>query len=149
MLILKALLLNASNQRDLAADTIAHALKHAEPEGFFRIFIDKGDDLAPLVRTASQRNGSTEHTRRLIAAFEKRESATASTPSRASLIEQLSVRELEVLRLLADGASNREIADQLVVSLGTVKKHLNNIFLKLDAHNRTQAVAAARNYNLI
>jgi LuxR family maltose regulon positive regulatory protein len=54
-----------------------------------------------------------------------------------------------VLRLIVDGASNREIAQQLVVSVGTVKKHLNNIFLKLDAHSRTQVVATARNHNLL
>ena len=60
-----------------------------------------------------------------------------------------SERELEVLRLIAEGASNREIAEALVVSIGTVKKHVNNIFLKLDAHSRTQAVATAQKYNIL
>ena len=73
-----------------------------------------------------------------------------TAPSTRKLgIESLSERELEVLRLLADGASNREIAQTLVVSLGTVEKHLNNIFLKLDAHSRTEAVAAAPRENLL
>lgn len=53
------------------------------------------------------------------------------------------------MRLIADGASNRDIAEVLVVSVGTVKKHLKNIFLKLDVRNRTQAVAAARNHDIL
>jgi LuxR family maltose regulon positive regulatory protein len=65
------------------------------------------------------------------------------------LIEQLSERELEVLQLIAAGKSNREIARDLIVTLGTVKKHINNIFGKLDVHSRTQAVARARELHLI
>jgi LuxR family transcriptional regulator, maltose regulon positive regulatory protein len=64
-------------------------------------------------------------------------------------VEPLSERELEVLHLIADGASNREIAEQLVVSLGTVKKHLSNIFDKLDVQSRTQAVVTARRHNIL
>ena len=64
-------------------------------------------------------------------------------------LEPLSERELEVLRLIAEGASNREIAQQLVVTIGTVKKHVNNIFLKLDARSRTQAIATARKENIL
>jgi LuxR family maltose regulon positive regulatory protein len=64
-------------------------------------------------------------------------------------VEPLSKREYEVLRLIADGSSNREIAEILIVSLGTVKKHLNNIFGKLGVTTRTQAVAQARNLDLL
>ncbi len=66
-----------------------------------------------------------------------------------NLIEPLSDRELEVLRLIADGLSNHEIADKLIIGLGTVKTHINNIFGKLDVKNRTQAVARARELNLL
>jgi LuxR family maltose regulon positive regulatory protein len=67
----------------------------------------------------------------------------------AGLVEPLTDRELEVLRLLAAGSRNREIADQLVVTLDTVKKHLSHIFDKLGATNRTQALAHARQLGLI
>jgi LuxR family maltose regulon positive regulatory protein len=66
-----------------------------------------------------------------------------------NLVEPLSVREIEVLRLVADGFSNHEIADKLIIGLGTVKTHINNIFGKLDVKNRTQAVARARELNLL
>src|SRR5689334_12420105 len=89
---------------------------------------------------------------KLLSAFELPIKAVNFSPDQqwiGSEIESLSERELEALRLLADGASNREIAQQLTVSLGTVKKHLNNIYVKLDAASRTQAVAAAQKYNIL
>ena len=73
----------------------------------------------------------------------------ASATSQESLIEVLSERELEVLRLVALGKSNQQIADELALATGTVKKHLNNIFGKLNAQNRTECVARARELNLL
>jgi LuxR family maltose regulon positive regulatory protein len=72
-----------------------------------------------------------------------------SHPVTPSLVEPLTARELEVLGLLAEGASNDEIARRLIVSLGTVKKHLSNIFGKLEVESRTQAVARARALELL
>jgi LuxR family maltose regulon positive regulatory protein len=71
----------------------------------------------------------------------------ASTPQ--SLVEPLSERELEVLRLIAAGLSNQEIADRLVIAQGTVKRHINNIYGKLQVGSRTQAVAAARDLHIL
>ena len=76
-------------------------------------------------------------------------SKSATTPSVQPLDEPLSERELEVLALLADGLSNREIAEQLYLSVGTVKVHTRNIYGKLSVNNRTEAAASARKLNLI
>jgi LuxR family maltose regulon positive regulatory protein len=108
--------------------------------------------MAALLREARVRGIAVQYVTKLLAAFDQDTSvarATTSERRNAGDIEALSERELEVLRLIADGASNREIAEALVVSIGTVKKHLNNIFLKLSVHSRTQVIAAARKDNLL
>ena len=104
-----------------------------------------------LLRMAQARGMAEAYVTRLLDAFDHGVSANAAAPEPrpASEYEPLSERELEVLALIAEGASNREIAQALFVSVGTVKKHLNNVFLKLDAHNRTEAIAIARQHNLL
>jgi LuxR family maltose regulon positive regulatory protein len=110
--------------------------------------VDEGQTMAALLREARQRGIAAAYVTKLLAAFDHSTALPSGQPG-SSELEALSERELEVLRLIADGASNREIADQLVVSLGTVKKHLNNIFLKLDAHSRSQAVAIAQQHRIL
>ena len=100
----------------------------------------------PLI--VSVRGGVTPaYVARLLAALSK--PIAAAEHSSSFLIEPLSARELEVLRLAADGCSNQQIADTLVLAVGTVKRHLNNIFGKLNVQNRTQCVARARELNLL
>jgi LuxR family maltose regulon positive regulatory protein len=77
------------------------------------------------------------------------ESAPASSHGAAALIETPTERELEVLRLVAQGMSDRQIAEQLVVTTGTVKRHLNNLYGKLGVHSRTQALARAQELGLL
>jgi LuxR family transcriptional regulator, maltose regulon positive regulatory protein len=91
-----------------------------------------------------------DHVNRVVAAF-RAPAGRSATPAAAAngLMEPLTRRELEVLGLVAAGRPNREIADELVVSLETVKKHLSHIFDKLGAANRSQAVARARELRLI
>jgi LuxR family maltose regulon positive regulatory protein len=94
-----------------------------------------------MLRQIQVRGLAMDYVAKLLAAFDE---GAPTTPSRQWIgieVEPLSQRELEVLRLVADGASNSEIAQQLVVSVGTVKRHLNSIFAKLDAHSRTRNIA--------
>lgn len=150
--VLQALASSLQGNTDAALEPLAYALSLGEPEGYVRTFVDEGPPMAALLREAKARGTAVNYVTRLLAAFDHETPVKSTSPSEQQIngeFEPLSERELEVLRLIADGASNREIADQLVVSLGTVKKHLNNIFLKLDAHSRTQVIAAARKHNLL
>lgn len=149
MLILKTLALHGACRTNEALNTLGRALELAQPEGFARIFIDQGEAMAKLLRSGCAKYGWGTYAAALLAAVESASHREVSMSGNDQLFESLSVRELEVLSLLADGASNREIAQHLVVSIGTVKKHVNNIFLKLDAHSRTQAIAIARKQNLL
>jgi LuxR family maltose regulon positive regulatory protein len=120
---------------------LSEALAAAQPEGYVRVFIDQGTALIPLLRKAAQRGPAQGYAARLLSAM--------TAPTAQPLSERLSERELEVLRLVAVGKSNREIADELVLATGTVKKHLSNIFGKLNAQNRTECVARARELQLL
>jgi len=124
----------------------------AEPEGYVRLFVDEGQPMADLLAktTTGHRPQIAAYTLRLIAAFSQVKSAGKSEirHPKSAIPEPLSARELEVLRLVADGLSNREIADKLVVTVTTVKKHVSNIFGKLDVTSRTQAIARASDLKL-
>ena len=142
-LVLQALALQAQGKDDQALTTLERALSFAEPEGYVRTFIDEGAPMAALLRTAASRGIALDYVSKLLAAFG--EVAFPSVP----LIEALSERELEVLRLLAAGLSNREIGAELFLAVGTVKKYTSNIYGKLDVHKRTQAVARAKELGLV
>jgi LuxR family maltose regulon positive regulatory protein len=151
--ILQALAFGLQGNIDTALKPLAHALLLGEPEGYMRTFVDEGPPIAALLREARARGIAVSYVTTLLSAFDQEAPPTTAPATKPHIvkgdIEALSERELEVLRLIVDGASNREIAETLVVSIGTVKKHLNNIFLKLNAHSRTQVIAAARKHNLL
>ncbi|MBI1277591.1 MAG: hypothetical protein GC179_05645 [Anaerolineaceae bacterium] len=149
--ILQALATSMQGNIDHAIDQLMYALSLAEPEGYARTFLDEGPLMLALLRETKTRGIAVDYVTKLLAASDyaaAAESNTSQHPS-AGELESLSERELEVLQLIAEGASNREIANMLVISIGTVKKHLNNIFLKLDSHSRTEAVATARKHNIL
>jgi LuxR family maltose regulon positive regulatory protein len=159
-LVLQALALRACDQHDQALVTLEHALILAEPEGFVRTFLDEGEPMRlllaeyhPILRKKMSVAGDNisfqilAYTEKLLAAFSQPVPMPAQEP--ATAIEPLSERELEILRFLSVGLSNKEIADRLVIATSTVKSHINNLYAKLGTHKRTQAVAIARDAGLL
>jgi len=144
VLVLQSL---AAETRQAALEFLTHALQRAQPEGFIRTFADAGAALTPLLQEAAQRGVAPEYVGRILATF-RHKSATIA-PDMSTLAEPLSEREPGVLRLLAAGLSNREIARKLIISLGTAKTHVHNICGKLDARNRAHAVVRAQELHLI
>jgi LuxR family maltose regulon positive regulatory protein len=160
--LIEGLMLQAlvdQGQGDLPAALIAlqRALMLAQPDGYVRIFVDEGAPMAALLRAElgglrpeSLLRGYIE---RLLNAFDypraRDPQLSVLSPQFSTLVEPLSERELEVLRLIADGHSNQAIADRLVVAVSTIKKHVNNIYGKLGVQSRTQALLRARELTLL
>jgi LuxR family maltose regulon positive regulatory protein len=160
---LQALALDATGDRAGALDALAEAVARGAPEGYLRVFIDEGPEMAALFRELLARRrrarpatvaAPRDQLARLVEAFEQAGLSIRLPASRGGvmvtgLVEPLTARELEVLRLLAAGKSNQAIAGQLVVTLDTVKSHVSQILGKLGAANRTEAVARAQNLGLL
>jgi LuxR family maltose regulon positive regulatory protein len=161
VLALQALAAEAAGDRETALPDLGRALALAEPEGYVRTFVDEGEAMAGLLAAllAARRHGksraprpSPEYLEHLLAAFGSRTSAPPqpAPPAGAQrLAEPLTKRELEVLRLMAAGASNDATARTLVVGASTVKTRVNRVFRKLGAGSRTEAVARARAVHLV
>ncbi len=159
---LQALALAAAGEEDAAVDTLAQALIRACPQGYVRVFADEGAPMAALLaRLVAAQKAERGAARgvplgclaQVLRAFGGTEAApgarrggTAAVPG---LVEQLTAREREILVLLAAGMPNPRIAEELVVSLDTVKKHVSHLLGKLGAANRTEAVTRARQLGLI
>ncbi|NJN19299.1 MAG: LuxR family transcriptional regulator [Oscillochloris sp.] len=148
-LVLQALAHHQSGAIDAATTTIGAALALAAPGGFVRTFLDEGRPMADLlVRVRSNDERQEEYRQRLVAAFgDLPDRHPASSPN--PLLDPLSPRELEVLQLVSQGFSNREISERLFVALDTVKGHNRRIYEKLQVQRRTEAVARARALGLL
>ena len=157
---LRALALAASGEEEAAVTALAGTLLLACPQGYVRVFADEGPPMAALLGrlVAAQRADQLAagvplgYLARLQRAFDAGPSGPGSgrdTVAVPGIVDPLTSRELEVLKMLAAGRSNQAIAGELVVSLDTVKKHVGHVMGKLGAANRTEAVARARELSLI
>jgi LuxR family transcriptional regulator, maltose regulon positive regulatory protein len=151
ILLVQALAHEARDDIPRALVPLRRALALAEPEGYVRIFVDEGQVMRTLLRHAAASGITSSYTRRLLSALdEPGHPAPASVHTTASgLVEPLTGRELEILRLVATGMRNQEIADHLVISLATVKRHIANAYGKLGATHRTEAIVRANELNLL
>jgi LuxR family transcriptional regulator, maltose regulon positive regulatory protein len=162
-LLLKALALDAFDPSDAALTVLEEAMALAEPQGCVRAFVDLGGPMQRLLHKASQ-GARSRYTALLLEAMQTHLIAivpvaptTAPPPAVAepppdptrAMADPLSPRELQILTLICKGLSNQEIGQQIFLSLSTVKWHNQNIFDKLDVQRRTEAVARARELNLL
>jgi LuxR family maltose regulon positive regulatory protein len=159
-LMLQALVCQKQGDRTSARAKLERALRLAEPDGYVRLFIDEGTAMAELLEQfANDRTAAAAYAAKLLGAFpdfglqildfgliqpiQNQKSASQN------LVEPLSARELEILRLIAEGHSNQAIADTLIIAVSTVKRHINNIYGKLAVQSRTQALLRAREFDLL
>jgi LuxR family transcriptional regulator, maltose regulon positive regulatory protein len=150
ILILRALVLEVQGNRTAALSVLERALVLAEPEGYMRLFVDEGTPMLTLLRLTHGRSIVPGYVATLLAAFGEQPTSEPLPSSYSSvLVEPLTEREREVLRLLVQGASNREIAQRLVLSINTVKRHVYNICGKLEVQSRAQVIVKARALNLV
>ena len=146
ILILQALAYQTMGQIERALKALEGALSLAEAEGYMRRFIDEGQPMMDLLQAALNRKIIPGYSSRLLAACKADQVPQIKSQP---LVEPLTERELEVLHLIAAGLNNQAIADTLIITVGTVKRHTTNIYGKLGVNSRTQAAAKARELNLI
>jgi LuxR family maltose regulon positive regulatory protein len=174
VLLLQSLVYQKQSQSDRALAALARAITLAEPGGFIRPFLDLEPEMAGLLARLSQRGVAPEYIARMLVAFRVPDdgrqttdengpvigrpmsapasSVVASTLARgrsSELVEPLTPRELDVLALLAQGLTNKEIAQRLVISHGTVRQHAYNLYQKLQVHSRRQAAKMASDLGIL
>jgi LuxR family maltose regulon positive regulatory protein len=151
ILMLRALAYQVQGDRDVALTTLERVLMLAAPEGYLRLFVDEGKPMLALLRLAQARGMVTGYIATLLSAFGEhtRMNPAFHAARSTSLVEPFTEREREVLQLLLEGESNREIARHLVISVNTVKKHVYNICGKLGVQSRARAIVRARTLNLL
>jgi len=160
ILILEALAFAAQGDDRRALTSLERALTLSEPEGYIRLFVDEGEPMRQLMteyqseikkQTANGLDGQSSYLlayiNRLLAVFPQ--PAHSEKPGPVTMPEPLSERELDILRLIATGRTNQEIAEILVIAVSTVKSHINNLYGKLGTNRRTQAIAIARDLGLL
>lgn len=146
VLILRALIFQGKKETERALAAIEKALALAQPEGYVRVFLDEGEAMTRLLCQVQSRQVETGYAAELLSRIGKISGMTQ--PSMQLLIEPLTIREVEVLKFINAGCSNQEIAEKLVISIPTVKRHISNIYTKLEVKSRTQAIAIGKELKL-
>jgi LuxR family maltose regulon positive regulatory protein len=146
VLVLQALIFQGKKEIDQALSRLGKALSLAKTERYVRTFLDEGEEMAKLLHLAKARRIEVEYATELLSAM--REAVESTQAPVQLLVESLSPREVEVLKLIEAGCSNQEIAGRLVISIATVKRHISNLYAKLGVQNRTQAVSIGRELGL-
>ncbi|MGD8405377.1 MAG: LuxR C-terminal-related transcriptional regulator [Anaerolineales bacterium] len=144
-LVLQSLLHWKRGDKPRVMTALEHALRLAKPEGYVRLFADLGISMGRLLQEARSRQVMIDYVDKLLGAFGE----GIPAPKKSVLPEPLTEREIDVLGLMAAGLTNPEIAEKLVVSAGTVKKHASHIYKKLGVHSRTEAASKARELDLL
>ena len=158
ILALQALALQAQGASAEALSSLERALALAEPEGYVRIFVDEGAPMATLLAQSAARRRQSDrlvgYIEQLLSAFPEGQRQVEQDGGRThdrskGMVEPLSERELEVLRLLAAGLESPEIARELIIGVSTARSHIKNIYGKLGVHGRVQAIERARTLGLV
>jgi LuxR family maltose regulon positive regulatory protein len=153
VLALQALLKDVQGDREAALELLAKAVFLAEPGGFVRLFVDLGPPMARLLSELRQRDVAPDYVSQSLMAFETTDDGPKVTEpairQSSPLVDPLTPREMEVLGLLGRHLTNTEIAKRLVVSPSTVKTHTLSIYRKLEVRGRRQAVARAKELNIL
>jgi LuxR family maltose regulon positive regulatory protein len=144
ILALRALATQAQGDESRATELLGRALVLAEPEGYLRLFLDEAEPMRRLLRHAITGSVAQEYAGRVLAAF-----PAPAAPGTGDLLESLNDREMAIVRFMSAGLSNRDIADELYLSVNTVKWHARNIYGKLGVSNRSMAVARARELRIL
>jgi LuxR family maltose regulon positive regulatory protein len=140
--LMQALLHRTQDDLDLAMPALSQALELAMPENYIRPFLDEGRQLLPLLRRIPKTHIVKSFAQKILA-------DQLALPEAVSLLEPMSKQELAILRLMSQGRSNPEIAQQLILAVSTVRWYVKQIFRKLEVHNRTQAASQAQKLNLL
>jgi LuxR family maltose regulon positive regulatory protein len=146
ILILQALAYHGKNVKEQALAVLDRAIMLAQPEGYVRVFLDEGEPMVKLLFTAKVHQVGGSYLSELLSHVST--DSNQALPNTQLLIEPLTKRELELLKLIEQGCTNQDIADRLVISIPTVKRHISNIYSKLGAKNRTQAISLGKELNL-
>jgi LuxR family maltose regulon positive regulatory protein len=147
--VLQALAADREGDARATGDALRQAVRVAAPEGYIRAFVDEGPRVRALLPSVRQ-EAPRFVDRVLRAGTEGMQTRAPGTEAAEQvLFEPLSERELEVLSLIADGLTNREIAERLFIAVGTVKRHINNLYGKMQVRRRTEAVARGREIGLL